>query len=613
MRRRVGALLRDRRAVEVSVSGRNPLYKVSLSLVFVLWGLIFLFSLWFIRGDGCQGSVLLPDGVSTSNESTLESNKDSDVLYEPSKGETDCTSHLNDSCSIDATSHDVLYEPLKGETDCTSRLNDSCSIDSTSQASDNEMLSSEESSSHVQAATGLPEAESSSTGVKSESKPLKGDISSDTVLLGLEEFKSRVFTSRTKDETGQAGNTIHRVEPGGAEYNYASASKGAKVLAFNKEAKGASNILGKDKDKYLRNPCSAEEKFVVIELSEETLVVTIEIANFEHHSSNLKEFELHGSLVYPTDVWFKLGNFTAPNAKHAHRFVLKDPKWVRYLKLNLLTHYGSEFYCTLSTVEVYGMDAVEMMLEDLISAQHKPSISDEATIDKRVTPSQPGSNDVGQQHRRESQSLANEESDDDDVVLELSKSNIPDPVEESHHQQPGRMPGDTVLKILTQKVRSLDRSLSVLERYLEDSTSKYGSIFKEFDKDIGNNGLLIEKTREDIRNILQIQDSTDKDLHDLISWKSTVSLQLDGLQRHNAILRSEIERVQKNQTFLENKGIVVFVVCIIFSWFAILRLFLHIVVRVRERTNSSRKFCCISPSWYLLLLSCCIILFIQSL
>ncbi|XP_004141528.1 SUN domain-containing protein 4 [Cucumis sativus] len=584
MRKPVGALLHDRRAVQVPISGRNHLYKVSISLVFILWGLVFLFSLWFSHGVGCQEeSILLPDGVSTTNESKLENNKDSDVLREPPNGESHCTIHLNNSCSINASTP----------------------------GSDNEVLSSEESSSHIQATTRLPEDGSSSTRVKPESKPPKGDISSDTVLLGLEEFKSRAFVSQGKSETGQAGNTIHRLEPGGAEYNYASASKGAKVLAFNKEAKGASNILGKDKDKYLRNPCSAEEKFVVIELSEETLVVTIEIANFEHHSSNLKEFEVHGSLVYPTDVWFKLGNFTAPNAKHAHRFVLKDPKWVRYLKLNFLTHYGSEFYCTLSTVEVYGMDAVEMMLEDLISAQHKPSISDEATHDKRVIPSQPGPIDEVS-HRRELQSVANEEGDDG-VDIELSKSNTPEPVEESHHQQPGRMPGDTVLKILTQKVRSLDLSLSVLERYLEDLTSKYGNIFKEFDKDIGNNNLLIEKTQADIRNILKIQDTTDKDLRDLISWKSMVSLQLDGLQRHNSILRSEIERVQKNQISLENKGIVVFLVCLIFSSLAIFRLFLHIVLRVYERTNNSRKFCCISPSWYLLLLSCCIILFIQSL
>ena len=62
---------------------------------------------------------------------------------------------------------------------------------------------------------------------------------------------------------------------------------------------------------------------------------------------------------------------------------------------------------------------------------------------------------------------------------------VPHPVEEIRHQQIGRIPGDTVLKILMQKVRTLDLSLSVLERYLEESNSRYGSILKEFDKEIG--------------------------------------------------------------------------------------------------------------------------------
>ena len=65
---------------------------------------------------------------------------------------------------------------------------------------------------------------------------------------------------------------------------------------------------------------------------------------------------------------------------------------------------------------------------------------------------------------------------------EPSITNMPDTVEEIRHQQVGRMPGDTVLKILMQKVRSLDLSLSVLERYLEDLNSRYCNIFKEFDK-----------------------------------------------------------------------------------------------------------------------------------
>ncbi|KAF3524774.1 hypothetical protein F2Q69_00051384 [Brassica cretica] len=84
-------------------------------------------------------------------------------------------------------------------------------------------------------------------------------------------------------------DVTHRMEPGGKDYNYAAASKGAKVLSCNKEAKGVTSILSQDKDKYLLNPCSTEEKFVVIALSDKTLVNTIKLANFEHYSSNLKE------------------------------------------------------------------------------------------------------------------------------------------------------------------------------------------------------------------------------------------------------------------------------------------------------------------------------------
>lgn len=48
--------LQERRAIEkAAASGRNCLYKISLSLVFVLWGLVFLFSLWISRGHGYRG------------------------------------------------------------------------------------------------------------------------------------------------------------------------------------------------------------------------------------------------------------------------------------------------------------------------------------------------------------------------------------------------------------------------------------------------------------------------------------------------------------------------------------------------------------------------------
>ncbi|KAE8691301.1 Galactose-binding protein isoform 1 [Hibiscus syriacus] len=374
--------------------------------------------------------------------------------------------------------------------------------------------------------------------IKSENSFPKSDRLSHAVPLGLDEFKSRAFISKSKSGTGQAG-VIHRLEPGGKEYNYASASKGAKVLAYNKEAKGASNILGRDEDKYLRNPCSAEEKFVVIELSEETLVDTIQIENFEHYASNLKQFELLGSLIFPTDVWTNLGNFTAANVKLAQRFVLQEPKWVRYLKLNFLSHYGYEFYCTLSVIEVYGVDAVERMLEDLISVQDNLYAPEDGVLAQKQMASQAESSHRDDIHQISQKEMGSKPSvENSNVQFDATSNVVPNSVEEIHPQQVGRVPGVGVLKILMQKVRALDLGLSVLERYLEELNSRYSNIFKEFDQDIGEKDKLLERIKANIKALLDNQNIIVQDVADFASWKSLVSVQLNALVRDNGDLRS---------------------------------------------------------------------------
>jgi len=338
------------------------------------------------------------------------------------------------------------------------------------------------------------------SGTNQERKtPDKSDRLPRVASLGLDEFKSRAIAAKEKPLSSQKDTIIHRFEPGGKEYNYASAKKSAKVLDSNKESKGASNILDKDKDKYLRNPCSAEEKYVVIELSEETLVDTIEIGNFEHYSSNLKDFELYSSLIYPTDSWVKLGKFTAQNVKHTQRFLLFQPKWARYLKLNMLSHYGSEFYCTLSVVEVYGLDAVERMLEDLISVGTKRSEPEEQDS-KQIPQREPiDGDDLYQEHFTETSNRSPHENSK--PKTELPKSTVPDPVVESRSPQVGRMPGDNVLKIILQKVQNLDLNHSVLERYLEDLNRRYSHIFKDFDDDMSHKNKIIEAITLQIKNL----------------------------------------------------------------------------------------------------------------
>ncbi|XP_048227160.1 SUN domain-containing protein 4 [Ricinus communis] len=586
MQRSRRALLQRRVFGKSTITGRNQLCKVSISLFFALWGLFFLFSLWISKGDGyTDESAALAVEMSTSNEENVGFCQPSDSMEK---------NLFNDIGSV--TSDESL---------CT---------ESTETGSSNDGLLGSEGNVNHAFASEKPEAISGSdSGPKTDRDRL-----SHSVPLGLDEFKSRAFSSKSKLGTDQAGGVIHRVEPGGKEYNYASASKGAKVLDFNKEAKGASNILGKDKDKYLRNPCSAEEKFVIIELSEETLVATIEIANFEHYSSNLKDFELLGSLVYPTDTWIRLGNFTAANVKLAQRFPLQEPQWVRYLKLNLLSHYGSEFYCTLSIVEVLGVDAVERMLEDLISVQNNVFVPKEETGDQKQLSSQTESTQVDDCDQELCMEMGSSSSvENSNVKHEVPKNKVPDPVDEIRQQQGGRMPGDSVLKILMQKVRSLDLSLSVLERYLEELNYRYGNIFKGFDKDLVEKDTLLEKVRSDIKNLYDSKELMAKDVEDLLSWKSLVSTQMDNLLKDNFALRSMVEGVQKNQISMENKGIAVFFICLIFGTLAFVRLLVDILVSVYkaysvQRTEKSREFCWMSSSWLLLLFSSSIIMLILS-
>ncbi|KAK8660927.1 hypothetical protein V6N13_051833 [Hibiscus sabdariffa] len=209
-----------------------------------------------------------------------------------------------------------------------------------------------------------------------------------------------------------------------------------------------------------------------VELSEETLVDTIEIANLEHYCSNVKQFEFIGSLVFPIDVWTNLENFTVANVKLAQRFVLQEPKWVRYLKLNLLNCYGSEFYCTLSVIELYGVNAVERMMEELIYVQDNLFAHEDGVWEHKQTTSQPESTHRDGIHQSSHKEMGSKTSvENSNVQFDALSNVVLGPVEEIRHQQVGRVPGDNVLKILMQKIRALDLSLSVLERYLEEISS----------------------------------------------------------------------------------------------------------------------------------------------
>nr|XP_043607486.1 SUN domain-containing protein 5 [Erigeron canadensis] len=426
--------------------------------------------------------------------------------------------------------------------------------------------------------------------------------------LNLDEFRNITKQDNGSSSTPSAAatgipNITHRLEPDGTHYNYASASKGAKVVAHNKEANGASNILGLDHDKYLRNPCSVVDKYVIIELAEETLVDAVKIANFEHHSSNFKQFSLSGSLVFPAETWYPLGTFVAVNVKHHQYFKLPEPKWARYMKLNLVSHYGSEFYCTLNLFEVYGVDAIERMLEDLIvtSEESKNVSLTQSPASSQTTGSKNGNMEGEKANVPDAASKKKEGVDDgkrvDDDLVKLpdTVTKIPDLVTKGN----GRIHGDAVLKILMQKVRLLEKNLSLLENYIKEFNKRQSDLIPQLDVELVKYSALVEKARLEIKDLLLWKATMEKEVADLESWKAFVSSHLESIVKDNAMLRQAIEKVARDQENLDKAELTVLTVSVSFGIAVILKIVADRIFK--SRYNRARRE---NTNWKLLLVTC---------
>src|SRR5271170_5963508 len=145
-------------------------------------------------------------------------------------------------------------------------------------------------------------------------------------------------------------------------FNYASFDCAAAVLKSNPEAKGSSSILDENRDRYMLNKCGASNKFVIVEMCEDILVDTVVLANFEFFSSTFKEFRISVTDRYPINErgWKSLGTFVANNTRAIQVFAVENPLiWARYVRIEFLSHYGSEFYCPLTLLRIHGTTMME--------------------------------------------------------------------------------------------------------------------------------------------------------------------------------------------------------------------------------------------------------------
>ncbi|KAI8667443.1 SUN domain-containing protein [Fusarium sp. Ph1] len=168
------------------------------------------------------------------------------------------------------------------------------------------------------------------------------------------------------DKSKDAGKTCKE------RFSYSSFDAGATVLKSSPGAKNAKAILVENKDSYMLLECSAPRKFVIVELSDDVLIDTVVIANFEFFSSMVRLFRVSVSDRYPVkpDKWKELGSFEARNSRDIQPFLVENPQiWAKYVRIEFLTQYGNEYYCPVSLIRIHGSRMLDSWKEDTESGR----------------------------------------------------------------------------------------------------------------------------------------------------------------------------------------------------------------------------------------------------
>ncbi|VDK22313.1 unnamed protein product [Taenia asiatica] len=144
--------------------------------------------------------------------------------------------------------------------------------------------------------------------------------------------------------------------------NIAASECGAKLLQASPSAKHAPSILVDNNDEYMNQPC-ASEKWFIIETCEPVQLGIIQIANYELFSSRCKTFRVSVSDRYPAKQWEQIGIFQGQDVKGLQTFHVSGSatgRLIKYVKFEMLDHYGNEHFCPITMVRLFGLSSDEM-------------------------------------------------------------------------------------------------------------------------------------------------------------------------------------------------------------------------------------------------------------
>lgn len=194
-----------------------------------------------------------------------------------------------------------------------------------------------------------------------DAKQAEREKTADT-LETYSQFTQRVNAEKKNGISSNGhGSNGHGKGPKVKSKNYASPDCGSKLLAANPEATHASKVIHSNKDEYLLNKCR-DKTWFVIELCESIRPQKFDIANFELFSNLPKDIHVLGSHRYPSRDWTPLAWARGQEGNRGvQSFPVEIEDFFKYIKVEVNSHYGSEFFCPISLFRIYGLSEFEVI------------------------------------------------------------------------------------------------------------------------------------------------------------------------------------------------------------------------------------------------------------
>ncbi|KAG8768413.1 hypothetical protein FRC12_005577 [Ceratobasidium sp. 428] len=222
-----------------------------------------------------------------------------------------------------------------------------------------DLLSFEEWKQRQLALTSSEEPQHTETGTAA---PLASTAASDEHASGPE-TTSNILVPVIDTSDTPAVRPVGEFVPIRGRYNYAALDCSARVHSSHKSMKSAGSILSSKKDKYMLAPCSADKKYVVVELCDEIRVDTVQLANFEFFSGVFKDITITLSRTADVDSLGSeiMGVYEAKNVRSVQTFrpFNRPHAFYRFIRIEFRTHYGKEYFCPISLLRVYGLTQME--------------------------------------------------------------------------------------------------------------------------------------------------------------------------------------------------------------------------------------------------------------